>query len=214
MNGSLTISARDKRLLYWTALTLFLGAFFSFFLLPALAAHREAAAALATAEQTQSEMEAAIAQADAAAADAADARTALAGKSPLYEPLMDSPELDALITGLTLDHKLSPLSLTITGITPPNVTGYVASASAGQHADANGAACSLRVATLDCTASGSRDAFAALLDDLAEHHPAIQLVRCEVTDQSYLTPGGGVATEVRFAYTLDVYMNDEGALLE
>lgn len=131
MNLDMTISARDKVLLYILGIGVFLFVFIRFGLMPALDGYNEAQDTLAAAEATREEMEYGIALASTAAQDKANALSERNTASAAFYTTMSNDALDTLVTGLTMAHDLEPLELNISSTQPQNLEGYVASARAG-----------------------------------------------------------------------------------
>ena len=113
-----TITERDKKLLYFCGIAVFLFFFVRFLFLPALDSMQHAEESLQTAEEARSEMELTIVQSPAAALQVQQSEEALRSAAAAFYPALKSDALDALITGIELNHHLTPLSLTISAPVP------------------------------------------------------------------------------------------------
>ena len=113
-----TITERDKKLLYFCGIAVFLFFFVRFLFLPALDSMQRAEESLQTAEEARSEMELTIVQSPAAAMQVQQRGETLRSAVAAFYPALKSDALDALITGIELNHHLTPLSLTISAPVP------------------------------------------------------------------------------------------------
>ena len=188
-----TITERDKKLLYFCGIAVFLFFFVRFLFLPALDSMQRAEESLQTAEEARSEMELTIVQSPAAALQVQQSEEALRSAAAAFYPALKSDALDALITGIELNHHLTPLSLTISAPVPVPGGGGVADAFHWNDIlapmqppvwDSAADAEYLCSAAVSFRAQGSRADFAALLDDLAANYPAIELRRFAISDSS------------------------------
>lgn len=234
MNLTMTMTERDKKLLYFAGLALFLYLFFQFAFFPALQARNAAQAHLADAEEAQAVMQMDIARQPAAGTDVQAALSDRGTAAAPYYRLMTSDELDTLVTTLMLDHNLLPLSLTIGDREAQSITGYSASAltdSRAAPAVHSGAqdpvnrilgglqprswsgvqvqADYLQSAAVSFTASGNRTDFVLLLDDLAQNYPAVHLHTFQITDTAYPDAAGEVQTSSTFFCSLLIFMCDK-----
>lgn len=213
-----TITERDKKLLYFCGIAVFLFFFIRFLFLPALDSMQHAEESLQTAEEARSEMELTIVQSPAAALQVQQSEEALRSAAAAFYPALKSDALDALITGIELNHHLTPLSLTISAPVPVPGGGGVADAfhwndilapmqppvwdSAADTEYLCSAAVSFR-------AQGSRADFAALLDDLAANYPAIELRRFAISDSTTMNQDGETAATSTFDCVVNVYLCDK-----
>lgn len=126
-----TMTARDKTLLYFVGLIAFLFLFFTYLFFPALETHRAATATLNDFETLQTTMQDDLVMAPAAALDKVTAYEDLRTADAVYYSAMRSDALDALVTGLELNHNLLPVSLNISTPQTQTLTGYIASPMAG-----------------------------------------------------------------------------------
>lgn len=136
MNLTMTISEKDKRLLYVVSMVAFVVLFLRFVFFPALSADEQARADLEEARAAQQEMDFQIMLAPTAALDVQNAYTALMDSSALFYATLKSDELDTLITSLELSHGLEPISLQIGVPTINALSGYSAGPLAGSTASA------------------------------------------------------------------------------
>lgn len=214
MRIEMTVTERDKRLLYVVGVLAFVALFGAFVLRPAAQAHAQAradyTAAAAQKQEMQAEIEAAAANAEARARAEQDVQAATAD---LY-PLLYSDDLDTLVTGLALTHGLEPVSLSISSAGAPGLSGYAPGPLGGQSLSEAPERSGLRAVSLTSTVRGTPQDFTALLDDIAQHYPALHLRDFSVTESAWFTGSGGTTTVVQFRYELTVYMYDTEALAE
>lgn len=213
-----TITERDKKLLYFCGIAVFLFFFIRFLFLPALDSMQRAEESLQTAEEARSEMELTIVQSPAAALQVQQSEEALRSAAAAFYPALKSDALDALITGIELNHHLTPLSLTISAPVPVPGGGGVADAFHWNDIlapmqppvwDSAADAEYLCSAAVSFRAQGSRADFAALLDDLAANYPAIELRRFAISDSSTMNQNGETAATSTFDCVVNVYLCDK-----
>ena len=213
-----TITERDKKLLYFCGIAVFLFFFIRFLFLPALDSMQRAEESLQTAEEARSEMELTIVQSPAAALQVQQSEEALRSAAAAFYPALKSDALDALITGIELNHHLTPLSLTISAPVPVPGGGGVADAFHWNDIlapmqppvwDSAADAEYLCSATVSFRAQGSRADFAALLDDLAANYPAIELRRFAISDSTTMNQDGETAATSTFDCVVNVYLCDK-----
>lgn len=213
-----TITERDKKLLYFCGIAVFLFFFVRFLFLPALDSMQRAEESLQTAEEARSEMELTIVQSPAAALQVQQSEEALRSAAAAFYPALKSDALDALITGIELNHHLTPLSLTISAPVPVSGGGGVADAFHWNDIlapmqppvwDSAADAEYLCSAAVSFRAQGSRADFAALLDDLAANYPAIELRRFAISDSTTMNQDGETAATSTFDCVVNVYLCDK-----
>ena len=213
-----TITERDKKLLYFCGIAVFLFFFVRFLFLPALDSMQHAEESLQTAEEARSEMELTIVQSPAAALQVQQSEEALRSAAAAFYPALKSDALDALITGIELNHHLTPLSLTISAPVPVPGGGGVADAFHWNDIlapmqppvwDSAADAEYLCSAAVSFRAQGSRADFAALLDDLAANYPAIELRRFAISDSTTMNQDGETAATSTFDCMVNVYLCDK-----
>lgn len=213
-----TITERDKKLLYFCGIAVFLFFFIRFLFLPALDSMQRAEESLQTAEEARSEMELTIVQSPAAAMQVQQSEDALRSAVAAFYPALKSDALDALITGIELNHHLTPLSLTISAPVPVPGGGGVADAFHWNDIlapmqppvwDSAADAEYLCSAAVSFRAQGSRADFAALLDDLAANYPAIELRRFAISDSTTMNQDGETAATSTFDCVVNVYLCDK-----
>ena len=213
-----TITERDKKLLYFCGIAVFLFFFVRFLFLPALDSMQHAEESLQTAEEARSEMELTIVQSPAAAVQVQQSEDALRSAVAAFYPALKSDALDALITGIELNHHLTPLSLTISAPVPVPGGGGVADAYDWNDIlapmqppvwDSAADAEYLCSAAVSFRAQGSRADFAALLDDLAANYPAIELRRFAISDSTTMNQDGETAATSTFDCVVNVYLCDK-----
>ena len=213
-----TITERDKKLLYFCGIAVFLFFFVRFLFLPALDSMQHAEESLQTAEEARSEMELTIVQSPAAALQVQQSEEALRSAAAAFYPALKSDALDALITGIELNHHLTPLSLTISAPVPVPGGGGVADAFHWNDIlapmqppvwDSATDAEYLCSAAVSFRAQGSRADFAALLDDLAANYPAIELRRFAISDSTTMNQDGETAATSTFDCVVNVYLCDK-----
>ena len=213
-----TITERDKKLLYFCGIAVFLFFFVRFLFLPALDSMQHAEESLQTAEEARSEMELTIVQSPAAALQVQQSEEALRSAAASFYPALKSDALDALITGIELNHHLTPLSLTISAPVPVPGGGGVADAFHWNDIlapmqppvwDSAADAEYLCSAAVSFRAQGSRADFAALLDDLAANYPAIELRRFAISDSTTMNQDGETAATSTFDCVVNVYLCDK-----
>ena len=215
---TITITERDKKLLYFCGIAVFLFFFVRFLFLPALDSMQHAEESLQTAEEARSEMELTIVQSPAAALQVQQSEEALRSAAAAFYPALKSDALDALITGIELNHHLTPLSLTISAPVPVPGGGGVADAFHWNDIlapmqppvwDSAADAEYLCSAAVSFRAQGSRADFAALLDDLAANYPAIELRRFAISDSTTMNQDGETAATSTFDCVVNVYLCDK-----
>lgn len=215
-----TITERDKKLLYFVGIAVFLFFFVRFLFLPAMDSLQRAEEALQTAEEARSEMELTIVQSPAAAVQVQQSEDALRSAVSAFYPALKSDALDALITCIELSHSLTPLSLTINAPVPVSGGGDAGIADAYDWNDIlapmqppvwDSAADAeyLCSAAVSFRAQGSRADFAALLDDLAANYPAIELRRFSISDSTTMNQEGETAATSTFDCVVNVYLCDK-----
>lgn len=213
-----TLTERDKKLLYFCGIAVFLFFFVRFLFLPALDSLQRAEESLQTAEEARSEMELTIVQSPAAALQVQQSEEALRSAAAAFYPALKSDALDALITGIELNHHLTPLSLTISAPVPVPGGGGVADAFHWNDIlapmqppvwDSAADAEYLCSAAVSFRAQGSRADFAALLDDLAANYPAIELRRFAISDSTTMNQDGETAATSTFDCVVNVYLCDK-----
>ena len=213
-----TITERDKKLLYFCGIAVFLFFFVRFLFLPALDSMQRAEESLQTAEEARSEMELTIVQSPAAALQVQQSEEALRSAAAAFYPALKSDALDALITGIELNHHLTPLSLTISAPVPVPGGGGGADAFHWNDIlapmqppvwDSAADAEYLCSAAVSFRAQGSRADFAALLDDLAANYPAIELRRFAISDSTTMNQQGETAATSTFDCVVNVYLCDK-----
>lgn len=213
-----TITERDKKLLYFCGIAVFLFFFVRFLFLPALDSMQHAEESLQTAEEARSEMELTIVQSPAAALQVQQSEEALRSAAAAFYPALKSDALDALITGIELNHHLTPLSLTISAPVPVPGGGGGADAFHWNDIlapmqppvwDSAADAEYLCSAAVSFRAQGSRADFAALLDDLAANYPAIELRRFAISDSTTMNQDGETAATSTFDCVVNVYLCDK-----
>ena len=213
-----TITERDKKLLYFVGIAVFLFFFVRFLFLPAMDSLQRAEESLQTAEEARSEMELTIVQSPAAAMQVQQSEDALRSAVAAFYPALKSDALDALITGIELNHHLTPLSLTISAPVPVPGGGGVADAFHWNDIlapmqppvwDSAADAEYLCSAAVSFRAQGSRADFAALLDDLAANYPAIELRRFSISDSTTMNQEGETAATSTFDCVVNVYLCDK-----
>ena len=213
-----TITERDKKLLYFCGIAVFLFFFIRFLFLPALDSMQRAEESLQTAEEARSEMELTIVQSPAAALQVQQSEEALRSAAAAFYPALKSDALDALITGIELNHHLTPLSLTISAPVPVPGGGGGADAFHWNDIlapmqppvwDSAADAEYLCSAAVSFRAQGSRADFAALLDDLAANYPAIELRRFAISDSTTMNQDGETAATSTFDCVVNVYLCDK-----
>ena len=213
-----TITERDKKLLYFCGIAVFLFFFVRFLFLPALDSMQHAEESLQTAEEARSEMELTIVQSPAAALQVQQSEEALRSAAAAFYPALKSDALDALNTGIELNHHLTPLSLTLSAPVPVPGGGGVADAFHWNDIlapmqppvwDSAADAEYLCSAAVSFRAQGSRADFAALLDDLAANYPAIELRRFAISDSTTMNQDGETAATSTFDCVVNVYLCDK-----
>ena len=215
-----TITERDKKLLYFVGIAVFLFFFVRFLFLPAMDSLQRAEESLQTAGEARSEMELTIVQSPAAAVQVQHSEDALRSAVAAFYPALKSDALDALITGIELNHSLTPLSLTINAPVPVSGGGDAGIADAYVRNDLlapmqppvwDSAADAeyLCSAAVSFRAQGSRADFAALLDDLAANYPAIELRRFSISDSTTMNQEGETAATSTFDCVVNVYLCDK-----
>lgn len=104
---------------------------------------------------------------------------------------------------------------------PADTADSAADSAAGTEAAADGAANALtepvtadtaymQTVTVSCTASGTREQFAALLEDLNANHPAIRVDSFSISDAAAAAADGTTTTSSQFSLTLAISMCDRG----
>ena len=215
-----TITERDKKLLYFVGIAVFVFFFVRFLFLPAMDSLQRAEESLQTAGEARSEMELTIVQSPAAAVQVQQSEDALRSAVAAFYPALKSDALDALITGIELNHSLTPLSLTINAPVPVSGGGDAGIADAYDWNDIlapmqppvwDSAADAeyLCSAAVSFRAQGSRADFAALLDDLAANYPAIELRRFSISDSTTMNQAGETAATSTFDCVVNVYLCDK-----
>ena len=214
-----TITERDKKLLYFCGIAVFLFFFVRFLFLPALDSMQRAEESLQTAEEARTEMEMTIVQSPAAAMQVQQSEETLRSAVAAFYPALKSDALDDLITSIELSHSLTPLSLTINAPVPV-AGGYAGDPDAYDWNDIlapmqppvwDSAADAeyLCSAAVSFRAQGSRADFAALLDDLAANYPAIELRRFAISDSTTMNQQGETAATSTFDCVVHVYLCDK-----
>lgn len=234
-----TVSDRDKRLLYLLISALLFVVFVRFALMPCIAQTGVLQEQLAAAEQTKAEMEMQIATLATADDNIAAAQQRLAEKNSAYYDIMTNDALDDLVTGMILDGNLAAMSLRITGAEVLPVQPYFASplvqankvqqgaqpAAGAQATDVpiitDGAPLAqlpyvppmasnnenyISTAIVECSVSGQRADFVALLTKIQRDYPAIRVQRFTMTNIPYLDETLAVQTGTQYTCTLYVYM--------
>ena len=148
-----------------------------------------------------------LAEIDGADAHAADRDRALENARQAVlglQPALTSDELDALVTGLALDHNLTPVALQISAPTAPALPG------SGDALPDPPESSSLSMRQVSGTVEGSRADCLALLDELARRRPGLQLLHVTLGDAAWLKDGQQDA-DVRMEYELAAYLYDTEA---
>lgn len=205
---TITLTLREKKLLYALGLLLFLAATFQWGVLPALQARADARAARDAAQQARAQMEQDLAQSGQLAADAAASAAELAQALQGFYPRMSGDALDALVSGLALEHGLTPRTLELSAPQPAAFAGYGGTAPAAQ-AESGLPDGFLLCATVHCTVTGTEEAFRDMLDALAGQAPGMRLLRFEVGDLLQQEDAGPAG---QFSYVVAIYMYDEEVL--
>ena len=206
----MTMTKRDKVLLYVVLVFAFLVLYIRFLLIPGIENHSDTAADLTEAQAAQAAMQDTIMMAAVNASDKNTAWGELQTANATFYSLLSSDALDTLVTSLELNHNLQPDTLTIGDPVPQALTAYVASENAGSAA-APGAADALTTdaTALNFTCSGSNDDFLALLDDLASAYPAVQLRSFSMTDRAVAGVDGTAVSSTIFTVSLNVVLCDK-----
>ena len=233
----MTMTKRDKALLYVVLVFAFLVLYIRFLLIPGIENHSDAAADLTEAQDAQAAMQDTILMAAVNASDKNTAWGELQTANATFYSLLSSDALDTLVTSLELNHNLQPDTLTIGDPVPQALTAYVASENAGSAAapgaadalttdatDGNAILASIlaadltpgydlagyyKTAALNFTCSGSNDDFLALLDDLASAYPAVQLRSFSMTDRAVAGVDGTAVSSTIFTVSLNVVLCDK-----
>ena len=233
----LTVSAKDKKLLYVVFVFAFAILYLRFLFVPGMSALKSARADLAEAENARAEMQQTLLLAPGYAANKEAALSGLQQASTAYYPLLSSGELDTLVTGLELSHDLEPLTLTIGTPAVQALPGYTAGSLAGHSAVFNpvdtvqtgdnlllsgfaadtsavteAAAGYFRTVSVQLTCSGSGTDFLSLLDDLAADYPTIHIDSFSISDRPYANADGEAVESSSFSVSLSIFLCDKGGI--
>lgn len=233
----LTVSAKDKKLLYVVFVFAFAILYLRFLFVPGMSALKTAQADLAEAENARAEMQQTLLLAPGYAANKEAALSGLQQASTAYYPLLSSGELDTLVTGLELSHDLEPLTLTIGTPAVQALPGYTAGSLAGHSAVFNpvdsvqpvdnlllsgfaadtsavaeAAAGYFRTVSVQLTCSGSGTDFLSLLDDLAADYPTIHIDSFSISDRPYASADGEAVESSSFSVSLSIFLCDKGGI--
>ena len=67
------------------------------------------------------------------------------------------------------------------------------------------------IATVDCTATGTREGFLQMLDALQSGYPAVRVRSFSFSDASYLTEALTEQVSTQISFSLEIYMCGKGA---
>lgn len=204
MKLNMGVSERDKKLLMWTSIAALLAGFWQFGYRPLLDERRELRSAVEEAQTAREEQIFKIRELgffDEAIAAGEQARKEAA--SPYYG-LLETHEMDGIVTGLLLKHGLFPESLRLEDGEPRLPDPYRLAP------EEDGAAEFVHTATAVLRASGPAESWNAFLDEVVNERPGLRVVRFERRDEAYLT-GGELGFRSQIDCTLEIYMCGETA---
>lgn len=230
------ISSRDKRLLCISGIALFLVLFVRYGVVEMLAQRAVLEESRDAAQQVQAEMQQRISLAQGIDDIIAQNEEKLAAANGNFYDTMANDEIDALVTGVVLDHNLVPLNLIIAEASAQPITAYFASQQAMMAAampapepaatDAQAPpAETLMLSEFDAPitaaqgyiltsvisgkAAGTHADFLNFLDDLDRAYPSMHLNSYAITQTSYVDAANAVAVNEEFAFSISVYMCDK-----
>ncbi len=212
MKLELDLKPGDVRLLKMLSCVLILVAALNFVMLPGLEHHADLTEQRQEAEAKKEEMEDAIASVPVLRETIETQKAELSELSEDYYALMENREVDALVTGLVLNHGLFPVSLSIGETTPGVPASYLGMeeqetaesdsasepASAGEElmAEDSGeeASAALPVSTVQyvhttevtVTLQGTESELRTFLNDIAKEEPAVQVRSMNLSESTYL----------------------------
>ncbi len=206
------LSEREKNLLVLLAVFLLAVGFTVWLLLPALEKQQEYATTLELDQLTWSDIETRLAALDADQAREAELEKSCAQYTADFYPLMQSQEIDRLITSLVLQAGLDARDLTMSGASAPETVApfYLSDLSESENA-------ALYVSEVSLRAEGTASDLWKLIDLFTNDLPSVRVteftwekgstVAAEGTDaDGNALAGSSSALEL----TLAVYMTAEG----
>lgn len=134
-----------------------------------------------------------------------------------YEP-MENHEIDELVTGIALDHKLMPVYLNLTAGQEGVPAAYQQSKTSNLSADAEGEdPVFLRyISTVNAsvTLQGTEERILNFIDDIAKRYPGIQVRSFQMQTSTYVDSNLKRAEIVNCNCVLAVYICNEDTLTE
>ncbi len=205
----LSVSSRDKKLLMWTSIAALLTGFWQFAYRPLLDEREELLTAVEEAEAARGEQILKIRALDLFDETAAAREEALREAAAPYYDLLETHEMDGIVTGLLLKHGLFPESLRLEEGRPELPEPY---RRAPEEDGEEGTAGFVQTATAVLRASGPVESWNAFLDEVVNEQPGLRVVRFDRTDEAYLPEGQSeVQIRSRIDCTLEIYMCGEEA---
>lgn len=207
MRLELSVSERDKRLLMLTGIAGILMLSARFLIQPAFEQGQELEYAITEISAVYEERHTRMSEWEEL--DEAIARQRLAlddASKPYYKPLA-AWEMDALITGLAVQHGLFPESLSLTEAVPGMVEPYIF-APEEEPPETSLEDGGVLLANARLEAIGEAAQWQAFLDDVARNYPGLRVTRLEVSPQSEGT--GETDFTDRIVCVLEIYMCRDG----
>ncbi len=202
----LSVSSRDKKLLMWTSIAALLTGFWQFAYRPLLDERGELRSAVEEAEAARGEQLFKIRELDVLDETVAAREEARREAAAPYYDLLETHEMDGIVTGLLLKHGLFPESLRLEEGKPELPEPY------RRAPEEDGEGEFVHTATAVLRASGPVESWNAFLDEVVNEQPGLRVVCFDRTDEAYLLDGQSeVQIRSRIDCTLEIYMCGEKA---
>ncbi len=222
------LKPRDWILLKVACSALIIVLMFRFGILPAIDAYEEGQIKLEERSSQAEEMQSLIDSRPANERRISDGMARLDELSDSCYELMENRQVDELVTGVALSHKLFPSHLSISEQTAGIKEAYLysedgAAAAEGEEAEAtaedlqeeflNGEAATegwsnetVSWVNASISLNGSESDMKAFLNDIEEHYPAVHVKSFEMMENMYLDKKLETMTETQMNVVLEVYM--------
>lgn len=200
----LEVTEKDIQLLKIVISALLVFLMLRFVIMPALDTYQANEFTFEETNTAAEEMQTAIDRAEVLEKSIAQKAEELSASSKDYYEYMENREIDQLITGIVLNNKLFPVSLSITTGTPKMVAPYHTSVSD----EATEAVESyIYIGEVDLVLEGTKAEAWRFLDDIANNYPALQVRSFDMDEKTYMNESLQTVSQLQISCKIAVYMH-------
>ena len=200
----LEVTEKDIQLLKIVISALLVFLMLRFVIIPALDTYQANEFTLEETNMAADEMQSAIERAAVLEKNIEEQAVELEKSSATYYAYMENREIDRLLTGIALDNKLFPVSLSIMEGVPKMMAPYHTAAS---EETSEAVESYIYIGEADLILEGTKAEAWAFLDDIAINYPALQVRSFDMSEKTYLNESLQTVSQFQISCKIAVYMH-------